>query len=129
MKTDNLQQAVSGFNTVVVIGGPCVVRVHEALDCSYVHTPHRYFLSVDFRFRQCDALNIGNPGWLGVTKSEATREANALAKRIAVAHTAFSAAKEQLTRLDTPDNRYTLKLQAGAFDKIVGRYTSELNPA
>lgn len=125
MTTNDIQQAVAGFKTVAVIGGPCVVRVHEALDVAYTGQKSRYFISVDFKFRQSDALNMGTPGWLGCTKSEATRQANQLAASIVAARTALDAATEQALRSDTFTNRYTAKLQSDRFDKIISRYCAE----
>lgn len=125
MSQVQVQQAVSGFNTTLVIGGPCVVRVHEAHDAALTHTKHRYFISVDFKFRQNDALNIGNAGYFGVSKAEATREANDLAKKISVAYNALESAKAQALNWDTFTNRHTQRIQEEAFNKIVGRYTAE----
>ena len=60
MKTNDIQQAVSGFTTTAVIGGPLVVRVHKANDVIYAASSrHGFFISVDFKFRQNDALYIG----------------------------------------------------------------------
>lgn len=125
MTTQDIQQAVSGFKTVDVIGGPYVVRVHEALDAALAHTASRYFISVDFKFRQNDALNIGNPGYYGARKAEATREANKLAYDIRIAHSTAEAAKEQALKWDTFTNRYTARIQAERLAKIVGRYSAE----
>ena len=125
MNEKDIQQALAGFKTIEVIGGPCVVRVHEALDTVYVGTAHRYFISVDFRFKNSDACNIGTPGWLGCTKTEALREARVLATKIASARTALDSAKEQALNWDTFTNHYTVKLQQDAFEKIIGRYCAE----
>lgn len=125
MTTNNIQQCLIGFSTVEVIGGPHVVRVHEALDASYQHEKYRYFLSVDFKFRQLDAINIGKSGWLGCTKSEATRDAKALAAKIMSVTTALNAAKEQALQRDTATNRHTQLLQQQAMDRIIGRYCAE----
>lgn len=125
MTTNDIQQAVSGFKTVGIVPGAMVVRVHEALDAGYGVTPHRYFISVDFKFRESDAMNVGQPGWLGCTKAEATREANALAAKINTCRTALDAAKELAAKWDTFTNRYTVKMQEQTWDKIVGRYCAE----
>ena len=123
MNASNIQQAVSGFRTHDVFCG--LVRVHEALDAGMEHTPHRYLISVDFKFREFDALNVGKLGWLGMTKSEATREAKTLANRLAVAIKALDAAKKQALNWDTFTNRYTVKMQEQTYNKIAGRYTAE----
>ena len=125
MTTNDIQQAVSGFKTVGIVPGAMVVRVHEALDAGYAHTPHRYFISVDFKFRKSDALNVGSIGALGCTKAEATREANALAARINTCRTALDTAKELAAKWDTFTNRYTVKMQEQTWDKIIGRYCAE----
>jgi hypothetical protein len=125
MTTNDIQQAVSGFKTVDVIGGPCIVRIHEARDCALSHTPHRYFISVDFRFRQNDAMNIGNLGYYGVTKSEATRAAKSLAAEIYTAHKAMEAANDLALKWDDFTNRYTAKIQTERFNKIVAKYNAE----
>lgn len=122
MKTNDIQQAVAGFKTVAVVGGPMVVRVHEALDASYSNTPHRYFISVDFKFREIDALHIGTIGCYGCTKAEANREASQLAARITSACAALNGA-EALP--DTATNRITVKLQADRLNKITSRYCAE----
>ena len=122
----DIQQALPGFNTTLIIGGPLVVRVHEALDASLSITKHRYFITVDFKFRNSDALNIGKPGWLGMSKSECTREANALASRIAVAYRVMESSKEAALNQDTFDRRYTAKLQAESFKKLVDKYCAEI---
>lgn len=121
----NTQQAVSGFNTVAVYGG--LVRVHEALDVSFQNTPHRYFISVDFRFTKHVAMNIGNIGLMGCTKSEATREAKALSNSICQASIALAACKEQALNQDTFTNRYTVKMQSERYDKLVSRYCAEFS--
>ncbi len=123
---ENIQQAVSGFNTVAVIPGCCVVRVHEALDAIFEGCKHRYFISVDFKFRPLVALNIGKPGLYGVTKSEATREANQLASAIAIARNTLDSAKAHCAQSDTVTNRITVKRQSDRFDKLVSRYSAEL---
>jgi hypothetical protein len=128
MTTSNIQQAISGFTTVEVIGGPCIVRIHEARDAALCHTKHRYFLSVDFKFRECDALNIGKPGWYGQTKAEAAREAKQLAARIFSTWNAMNSANEHALQWDTFTNRHTAKLQTERFDKVVGRYCAEMEP-
>jgi hypothetical protein len=123
--TKDIQQCVSGFKTVAVIGGPMIVRVHESQDVILQHTKHRYFISVDFKFRELDALNIGKSGWLGCTKSEATREANQLAAKIMSCRTALDSAREHALNHDTFTNRYTVKMQQDRWDKVVGRYCAE----
>ena len=125
MTTKDIQQAVSGFRTVDVIGGPCTVRVHEALDVGYSNTPHRYFVSVDFKFRKLDALNVGNLGWYGSTRAEANREAERLALNIYTAHAALEAAKKLAEESDTVTNRTTVRIQLERFGKIVSRYNAE----
>jgi hypothetical protein len=121
-RPSEIQQLVGGFRTVSIYPGRCTVRVHEALDASYRGQASRYFISVELKFREHDALNVGKLGKLGCTKSEANREARELASRIASAWTALEAAREQALRWDTFTNRFTQKLQQEAFDKLVGRY-------
>jgi hypothetical protein len=125
MNRADIQQCVSGFNTVEVLGGPFTVRVHEARDTCLVHTPHRYFISVDFWFKPTDALRIGTPGWLGCTKAEAGREARTLAAQIANRVSALKAAETLAGQADTPTNRFTVARQKAALDRITGRYTAK----
>ena len=126
MTTNDIQQAVSGFKTTAVIGGPLVVRVHKANDVIYAESNrHGFFISVDFKFRQNDALYIGTPGWEGLSKTEATREANALAAKIASYYNTMKSAEESALRWDTSTNRYTAKVQADRFSNLVGKYTAE----
>ena len=124
-KNDN-QQCLSGFNTVAVIGGPLVVRIHKAQDVIYAESSrHGFFISVDFKFRENDALYIGTPGWEGLSKTEATREASALAAKIARYYNTMKSAEEAALRWDTSTNRYTAKVQADRFNNLVGKYTAE----
>lgn len=125
MKASDLQQALSGFKTVAVISGPLTVRVHEALDVILAHTKHRYFISVDFKFRQSDALNIGKSGWLGRSKSEATKDANLLAHNLSVCYNTMKAAEQSALNHDTFTNRYTVKVQTERFDKLASKYCCE----
>lgn len=126
MKTSDIQQCLSGFRTVAVIGGPLVVRVHKALDTIYADSnKHGFFISVDFKFRQNDALYIGNPGWEGLSKTEATREANKLAATIASYHSTMKSAQEQALNWDTATNRITAKRQGERFNNLVSKYNSE----
>lgn len=125
MNQNDIQQAVSGFKTVAIMPGAMVVRVHEAMDAGYSSTPHRYFISVDFKFRKSDAINVGMIGALGCTKSEATRDANKLADRINACRAALDAAKALAATADTSTNRTTVKMQEQTFDKVVGRYCAE----
>lgn len=123
MKTNDIQQCLSGFTTIEVIGGPLVVRVHKAKDVIYVGTNRcGYFISVDFKFRQMDALNIGKMGWSGYSKSEAVKEAKALAAKIYSHWSAMKAAQEQALNWDTFTNRYTAKIQSERFNKLVSKY-------
>ena len=125
MKTSDIQQCMSGFKTTAVIGGSYAVRVHEALDSIYEITKYRYFISVDFKFTERDALNVGKPGHLGLGKSEATKEANQLAQSIAVAVRVAKLSDEVALNYDTFTNRYTAKLQNERLQKLVGKYCAE----
>jgi len=126
MKTSDIQQAVGGFETVAVIGGPLVVRIHKALDVVYADSrSHGFFISIDFKFRRNDALHIGTPGWEGLSKTESTREANALANQIHIRYKTLQAAKEQALNSDTFTNRYTVKVQEDNFNKLIGKFDSE----
>jgi hypothetical protein len=122
---NELQQCLSGFKTVAVIGGPLIVRVHEALDAGYEGTPDRYFISVDFKFRASDALNIGQIGWFGCRKTEATREANALAKSIASCHSVMLSAVARAESDGSPTARTTARIQSERFEKVIAKYTAE----
>jgi hypothetical protein len=124
-KPADIQQLISGFRTVSIFPGPCIVRVHEAMDVSMSRTPHRYVLSVDLKFRERDALYSGTLGWYGCTKAEANREASRLAAKIATARRALDAAKEMALKWDTSTNRYTQKVQQEAFDKLIRNYSAE----
>lgn len=125
MKTADLQQCLSGFKTVAIIGGPMIVRVHEALDVLAQTSKHRYLISVDFKFRQFDALHVGELGWLGMTKTEATRDANHLAQRINTASSVLDSAREHVKREDTLTTRITLRRQEERFNGIISKYTAE----
>lgn len=126
MKANDLQQCLNGFRTVYVADGPLPVHVHEALDKMYVGTKHRYFITLDLKFRQSDALNIGKLGWLGQTKAEAIREANELAHKLYVANMAAHAATEFAALHDTPTNRHTARIQADKWYRLTTRYNAEL---
>lgn len=126
MKSSDLQQCLSGFETVNVIGGPLTVRVHKALDAAYADSnKHGFFISVDFKFRRNDALYIGQPGYEGLSKTEATREANQLAVKIASYHITMRSAQEAAFNLDTFTNRFTAKVQEDRFNKLVEKYNAE----
>ena len=130
LETKDCQQAISGFKTVAIIGCACgPVQILEALDTGYSVTKHRYFIAVNFKFRKSDALNIGKPGWLGCTKSEATREAHALAARLNIAAKTLEGAKAAALNWDTFTNRFTVKMQQENLDKILNRYSAELEAA
>ena len=102
------------------------VRVHEALDASYVGESSRYFISVDLKFREHEALNFGKIGCYGMRKAEATKEANHLSRKLTAACAALNAAEELALNSDTFTNRYTVKLQKDRLNKLVGKYNSEL---
>jgi hypothetical protein len=124
----DIQQCLPSFNTVQVVAGPLVVRVHKAKDVIYADSNrHGFFISVDFKFRQLDAENIGNPGWEGFSKTEATREANRLAAAIAQTHATMTSAHEQALNWDTSTNRITERRQADRFNAVAGRYVAELS--
>ncbi len=126
MKTNDIQQCLAGFNTVAVIGGPLTVRVHKATDVIYADSnKHGFFISVDFKFKQNDALYIGNPGWEGLSKTEATREANALAAKIASYYSVMKSSQESALNWDTATNRFTAKIQADRFNNLVGKYSAQ----
>lgn len=128
MNPSNIQQCLSGFKTTAVLAGPYTVMVHEALDSILGITKHRYFISVDFKFKTNDALYIGTPGWLGVSKSEATKEAKQLCAKLTEAAQTAKAADEHALEWDTFTNRYTAKLQNERLQKLVGKYTAEFIP-
>lgn len=125
MKTSDIQQAISGFNTTAVIPGPYTVRVHEALDVVLTGQKYRYFISVDFKFRESDALNIGKLGWYGVSKSEATKEATALAAKLTLQSRIVNSSKENALNWDTLNNRITAQRQEATLAKLVGKYCAE----
>jgi hypothetical protein len=126
MKTNNLQQCLSGFSTVAIIGGPLIVRVHKALDSIYADSSkHGFFISVDFKFRKTDALYIGTPGYDGFSKTEATREANSLSAKITSYYSTMMAAHELALKWDTSTNRYTVKIQTDRFNALVEKYNAE----
>jgi hypothetical protein len=126
VKVKDIQQCLAGFKTVAVIGGPLIVRVHKALDVIYAESSkHGYFISVDFKFKRNDALYIGQPGYEGLSKTEATREANLLSKRIADCHRAMTGAKELALNWDTVTNRITASRQEERFNAVVGKYGAE----
>lgn len=121
MKAIVIQQALAGFNTVSVHGAPMIVRVHEALDSCLTGLKYRYFVSVDFKFKEIDALHIGNPGHWGMTRAEAEKCARELAAKIVV----FCGI---VNRLETSTEKHaamTLKIQKASLEKIVGRYKAE----
>ena len=70
MKPSDIQQLVPGFRTINVLVGPCIVRIHEALDVVYTGNKHRYFLSVDLKFKAHQAANVGKPGLHGCSASK-----------------------------------------------------------
>ena len=122
----DIQQALRNFKTTLVVGGPLTVRVHKALDTIYAGSNrHGYFISVDFKFTESNALNVGKPGYEGLSKTEATRAANALAKDIASHHAVMLRAEEHAKQNDTQNARITAALQAERFDRLVKRYTAE----
>ena len=125
MKPFEIQQLVPGMTTLEVIGGPMVVRVHKANDAYYQQSRFGHFISVDLKFTRSDAMNIGNPGWDGMTKGEATREARQLAEKIAVRCKAVAGAEKLALDYDTLTNRYTIKVQRDALGRLVGKYNSE----
>lgn len=115
-----------GFKTVHIADAPMQVAVHEAMDVLYQKTPHRYFITVDFKFKSSDALNIGKLGWFGCTKSEAVKEANILANAICSAAQTLNSAKEYALNNDTFTNRYTVKMQEERLNKLVGKYNATI---
>jgi hypothetical protein len=122
MNVKDIQQAMQCSKTVHIACGPMTVRVHEALDASLTYTKHRYYLSVDFKMRPFDALNMGELGWLGMTKSEATREANDLAAKI---HVTVGAIK--VAQVSTMNGAaITLKRQEERLEQLVGKYSAEI---
>lgn len=124
MKESDCQQLVPGMATVEVIGGPMVVRVHRALDKCI---PKRYghFISVDLRFRRSDALNIGNPGYDGMTKGESVKAAKELARKIAFECELLNLAEKHNKENDCLTTRITLRIRKDSLYKVVGRYNSE----
>lgn len=126
MRAIDYQQVHDGFVVVHIASGPLPVRVVESKDQALGHTKHRYFLTVDEKFRQCDALNMGQPGWYGQTKGEAIKEANILASKIAVAVQSLKGAEEHALNWDTSTNRFTVEMQRRNLAKLIGRYSSTI---
>ena len=129
MSPKDIQQLHSGFRTHAILSGPVTVEVLEALDAAYSCTKHRYFISVGGKFRECDALNIGQPGWLGCTKGEANKAAATLSHCIYIVHGALGAAKERALQWDTFTNRYTVQMQENALQKLIGKYCATIESA
>jgi hypothetical protein len=128
MKND-IQQCLTGFKTVAVIGGPLTVHVHKALDTIYAWSDKvGYFLTVDLKFKKSDALNIGKPGWEGLSRAEALREASKLATKIAICFTAMDAANKQMAKCDNITNRITWDRQTARFDQISLQYLYTITP-
>jgi hypothetical protein len=125
MNAADLQQLVTGFKTVAVIGAPLMIRIHEALDSVYEGDASRYFISVDLKFRRNDALHIGTPGYSGLTKAEATRKANQLSSDLMSAHRSLEAAKSNPRNVCAATNAITIRRQEERFNKIAGQYTAE----
>lgn len=77
----DIQQIGAASSKIVkIIPGPKTVRVHESLDMEHKGEAARYFLSVDMKFTETDALR--DWAWYGYKKAEATRYAKKLAEEI-----------------------------------------------
>ena len=70
-------------------------------------------------------MNIGKGGWEGLSKTEATREANALAAKISSYYNTMKAAEELALNWDTSTNRITVKVQTDRFNSLVEKYSAE----
>lgn len=102
------------------------VRVHKALDVIYSDSSaYGFFITVDLKFRESDALYIGKPGWDGMSKTEATRTAKKLAADIHAAVEVVNSAKAHAAQYPTTDRKITLKLQEERLSKLVGKYKAE----
>jgi hypothetical protein len=123
MKASDIQQCVSGFKTVGIYSGPFTVRVHECQDALALHSPHRYCISVNFKFREFDALNSGNLGWYGVTKSEATRDAKALCEKLTALAEIVNRAEAKAG--NGPNERITFERQNARLQSLLSKYTAE----
>lgn len=120
---DCQQIATDGSRIVSIHPGPFVVRVHEARDFNAAHTPSRYYLSVDLKFRASDALR--EEYWFGMTKAEATREANALVAKLTSAVAAVNAAETATM----PGKDILVQRQKARLASLVAKYEAEVVPA
>ena len=119
-KPRDCQQIFSSIKTVSVHPGPMMVRVHESKDVQSAYTPHRYFISVDLKFKVRDALR--EDFWQGCTKAEATREAKELARRISVTVEAIKTTKaSSMNGKDLLIQRHENRLQ-----RLTAAYTAEI---
>lgn len=115
---DCQQIVTDGSRIVSIHAGPMVVRVHESRDADNCWGANRYYLSVDLKFWEFDAMKPF--GWLGCTKAEATRDANELAAKIAQLVNSIEATKASsfpgkdilLARHEATLKRITDKYQA-----------------
>ena len=117
---DCQQIQTDGSRIVSIHPGAMVVRVHECRDADYCGSANRYYLSVDLKFKTFDALR--DFGWVGYTKSEATRAANELANKITVAVQAVNAAKA----CDMRGKDILVQRQEARLANLVARYEAEV---
>ena len=117
---DCQQIQTDGSRIVSIHPGAMVVRVHECRDAYYHDSAHRYYLSVDLKFRAMDALR--DFGWCGYTKSEATVRATELAAKITVAVQAVNAAKAG----DLRGKDILVQRQEARLANLVARYEAEV---
>ena len=109
---------------VEIYPGPVVVRIHEDLESKAFggfFAKNRYLLSVDLKFRESDALR--NPGWLGMTRGEATREAKQLQAKLTSAVRAIQAAEASAADGDRHAPSIAT-VQRQTLDKITRRYVA-----
>lgn len=118
----NCQQVDRCSNVAAIFnGGPFVVRVHESLEQCVKGTPHRYYLSVNLKFRPIDALR--DFGWSGCTKAEATKDAKALGAKLAAQHNAAVAAKAATGMVG---QKILVERQEKALANSLARYSAEI---
>lgn len=117
---DCQQGSPDGSRIVSIHPGAFVVRVHEARDWPFCDSSNRYYISVDLRFRESDALR--RDYWIGYAKSEATKLANGLSHKLTVLRDAIDATEAGTLR----GKEILLARHNAAMRLILGRYSAEI---
>jgi ABC-type lipopolysaccharide export system ATPase subunit len=120
------------FKTIKTIpAGPHVVTVIKSKHQFYSYSARvGHFIAVDGKIKELDMLNIGRPGWEGLSQREAIIKAVALSNNVEVVCRAYNHAKDNYAqaanKLHAINASITMQRQRASLDNLIAKYRFEL---